>query len=373
MSEETTTKKTKATSAEEFTNQFFKSNKEHHLNFEEQAEDYCVSTGSIFLDKKMGGGFHAGVHRLTGATEGGKTSFALTVMKEMLTNVPNAKGIYIKAEGRLSKKMQARCGIDFTLKPDEWEDGQCLIFECNVYETVFDYLRGLLKNNTGKKRFYILIDSMDGLNPLGDIDKSTGEAHKVAGGAVMSSDFLGRVSSAMSKFGHMCIMISQVRAKPKINQYEKKDPNDKTSSSGGNAQNHYPDWMLEFLPPLKSDMILEKPDQPLNDSNILYGHLARVKICKSDNETTGFEVKYPIKRGRMGGNSVWTEKEVIEVLIAWGYIERAGSWFTVDKEVVDLTDMPEKVQGQKKLIDYLEENADSLAKAVAFVRKNCLE
>ena len=86
--------------ANEALKSFLKQNEEHHYNFEEEI-DYKVSSGSLKVDFELNGGFGPGLHRFIGMNEGGKTSEALEVMKNFL-KVPNSKGVYVKAEGRLA-------------------------------------------------------------------------------------------------------------------------------------------------------------------------------------------------------------------------------------------------------------------------------
>jgi RecA/RadA recombinase len=365
-------------STTEFTKQFLKSNKDYHYNLEKTAEDYVVSSGSMILDSYLSGGFGAGVHRFVGANEGGKTNEALHVMFNMLNTVSGSKGLYVKAEGRLSKDVQERSGLKFVFDADEWIAGTCLVFECNIFDTVFDLLRGLLRNNPDEERFCVVIDSMDGLLPKGEIEKMTGDAAKVAGGALMTSDFLKRVSLGMSKFGHMCILISQVRAKVDINPYAKGDPNNQTNSSGGNAALHYPDWILEFQKQNKSDKILEKPKEQITPDNKIYGHMAKILICKSTNESTGQTVKYPIKHGRKDGKSIWVEREIVEMMLMWGYLEKGGAWFTVDEEVKTFItenglEIKEKFQGIASIYEYLEKEEQITLFLKKFIQKNVLD
>ena len=364
-------------STSEYTKQFFKSNKDYHYNLEESAEDYVVSSGSMILDSYLGGGFSSGVHRFVGANEGGKTNEALHVMFNMLNSVKNSKGLFIKAEGRLSKDIQQRSGLKFVFDPEQWETGTCLVFECNIFDVVFDFLRGLLRNNPDKEKFCIVLDSMDGLLPKAELEKQTSDAAKVAAGALMTSDFLKRISLGMSKFGHLCILISQVRSRIDVNPYAKGDPNNQTNSSGGNAALHYPDWILEFQKQNKSDKILEKPTQQITPDNKIYGHLAKVLICKSTNENTGQTVKYPIKHGRIGGRSIWVEREIAEMLLMWGFIEKSASWFTVDQEVINYVtehggEIKEKLQGMNAIYDFLEQNEKECGILKTFVKERIL-
>ena len=131
----------------------------------------------------------------------------------------------------------------------------------------------------------------------------------------MNSALLKRVSVGMSKFGHMCIMISQVRSTISTSMYAKQDPNNQTNSSGGNAILHYPDWILEFKKQNKGDKILEKPTEQITPDNKIYGHNAKVLILKITNEASGQLVAYSIKLGRNTGISIWLEREVVAMLL----------------------------------------------------------
>ena len=109
------TKKTataKGLTPNELIGSFLKNNENDHYNYEDD-HDYKVSSGSLVVDYELGGGFGPGLHRFTGINEGGKTSEALEVMKNFLKNVPHGRGFYIKAEGRLTKEMRNRSGVDF--------------------------------------------------------------------------------------------------------------------------------------------------------------------------------------------------------------------------------------------------------------------
>lgn len=358
-----------------YSENFFKNNKEFHLNYEKTAENYLVSSGSILVDDRIGGGFHSGLLRFTGCNEGGKTAEALEILKNALNSVPKARGLYIKAEGRLSDNVRLRSGLRLVQDPKDWVDGTCLVFECNVFDTVFDFIRGLFKNNKDKNKYFIVIDSMDGLLLKSDLDKDTGDAPKVAGGALLSSDFLKRVSLGMSKFGHLCIMISQVRSKVSIDPYAKADTNNQTSASGGNASLHYPDWIFEFLRQYQDDFILEDPAAKFSPKNKKIGHYAKVRICKSTNETTGQIIRYPIIYGRTNGRSVWVEREIVEMLVMWGFVEKTkagSSWYVFDSEFRKFceehkVELPNTIQGLKKIYEYFESNENSTTVARNFV------
>lgn len=338
---------------------FLKENKEHHYNYEEEI-DYKVSSGSLTVDFELGGGFGPGLHRFTGMNEGGKTSEALEVMKNFL-QTPNTRGLYIKAEGRLSTEMRDRSGVRFVFDEDEWEEGTCFVFESNIYETVLDLMRVLIGDNKDKARYCFVLDSLDGLIMKDDLKKDFQDSHKVAGGALLGAKFMQKMSIALAKRGHMAIFISQVRADIKLDPYSK-TPIRQTTATGGNALLHFANYILEFEPRFKKDLILQSPTQPIDkDKNKILGHNVKITVKKSPNEKTNYTLQYPIRYGRTGGNSVWVEKELIDMLYGWEYVHKRGAWITADESFVQLLadnklEFPDKIQGEAKLSKLLEEN-----------------
>lgn len=340
---------------------FLKQNEEHHYNFEDEV-DYKVSSGSLKVDFELLGGFGPGLHRFTGMNEGGKSSEALEVMKNFL-KMENSKGVYIKAEGRLSKEMKERCGINFTHEDSQWGNGSCFVFDCNIYETVLDLMRVLVGQNPDEVKYCFVLDSLDGLIMKADMVKGFEDSHKVAGGALLGAKFMQKMSIALAKRGHMAIFISQVRADIKLDPYSKA-PIRQTTATGGNALLHFANYILEFEPRFKKDLILENPTQPIDQQkNKILGHIAKITVKKSPNEKTNYTLEYPIKYGRTGGNSIWVERELIDMLYIWGYIVRKGAWISCAEDFISTIkptgfDFPEKIQGESNLNKLLEDNQD---------------
>jgi RecA/RadA recombinase len=340
---------------------FLRENKEDHYNFEEEIY-YKVSTGSLNLDIATGGGLTPGLHRFLGMNEGGKTSEALEVTKNFLKSVPNSRALLFKAEGRLSKEIQERSGLKFVTDPEQWEDGTCFVFECNIFETVSELMKDLIQNNQENKRYIFILDSVDGLITKGDSQKSLTEATKVAGGAVISSMLMKKISLALSKRGHMAIFISQVRSDIKLDPYASNKDIRQTTATGGNALLHFANWILEFEPKYNKDLILEKPNEKYDQSkNKIIGHNVKIAIKKSTNESTNSKVQYPIKYGRKDGSSVWKEYEVIDQILAWEFAIAKGAWVTFSDEIIaelktQNLELKKQHQGIDNLRSYLEEN-----------------
>ena len=341
---------------------FLKANKEDHYNFEDEI-NYKVSSGSLQFDLQLGGGFGPGLHRFVGMNEGGKTSESLEVMKNFLKQIPNSKGVFVKAEGRLSPEMKERSGVKFVYTAEEWVDGTCFVFESNIYETVVDLFRELVSKNDSNKKYCFLLDSVDGLITKNDINKSFEDSAKVAGGAVIAGTFMKKMSIALAKRGHMAIFISQVRADIKLDPYSKA-PVRQTTATGGNALLHFANWIIQFEARYAGDNILKNASiKKMDSKNPAIGHIAKVVVKKSPNEKTNMVVSYPIRYGRKNGTSIWVEKEIVDLLYAWEFVKKAGPWisFTEDfKELIEDTEfeIPDKVQGDNKLFSFIEENPD---------------
>jgi len=330
-----------------------KDNKDSHYNFEDE-QVFQVSTGSILLDSELGGSLEVpAIVRFTGVSGGGKTSSALLIMNNFLKTVPNSKGFLVKAEGRLNSNVKKISGVNFVDDPQNWDNGTCFVLRSNIYENIATLILELIKNNPENTRYYFLIDSMDALISKNDLSKGFEDSAKVAAGAVLTSNFLRRIMLPLSTFGHICGLISQVRSNVQINPYAKTDPK-LTNSSGGNALQHYADWIFEFQPRYKSDQIME--------GDKIIGHWSKILLRKTTNEKDGVEVTYPIRHGRSDGKSVWMEYEIADMLIQWGFAKKSGAWINFDtgliKDIKEDTasDMPEKIQGMDQLRNFLETN-----------------
>lgn len=321
-----------------------------HYNFQEE-KVYVVSSGSLLLDIEMGGGIKPGIIRASGVTEGGKTSAALSFARNF-QKMDDSMVVYFKAEGRLSNEMIERSGVSTS-------DKKWMVIKCNVYETVIDLMRELVKDNQTGAKYMFIIDSMDALVPKGDLEKKSDEAVKVAGGSLLTSDFLKRMALGMGNCGHICYIISQVRSNIKINPYEKGDPK-VTNASGGNAVLHYSDWILEFQPRNQIDIISSEP----RGKGEIFGHWCKVIFRKSSNEKTGLQVIYPIRYNRTNGKSIWVEYEVAEMMLKWDMATRKGAWVSVSDEIAEEVkektglDFEKQHQGVENFRSYFENNKE---------------
>lgn len=264
--------------------------------------------------------------------------------------------IYIRSEGRLSPEVLSRSGIDTS-------EDKFFRFDCNIFEKVFQLIRLLVEDNEEGKRYMFIIDSVDALCRIGDIDKPFDESEQVAGGALVTSVFLKKMVLPITKMGHMMILTSQVRVEVAANPYASRG-GPKVKQAGGNAVKHYANFILEFQERYSTDIIYPNPNaSKIEDKGNPIGHLCKIIFRKSVNEKTGATVRYPIRYGQKDGNSVWREREIIDMMKLWGYIEQKGAWISFDSEILELLkenkiEVPDKIQGENKLLQLVDENKE---------------
>jgi RecA/RadA recombinase len=345
-----------------------KTNKDDHYNFIKEVS-YKVSTGSIVFDYYTDGGITPGIVRLVGPTESGKTSEALTMAKNFQDTIPNSMVVYVKAEGRLDPRLIERHGID--ISPERW-----FKYDTEIFDACFKLITDLVHKTEGIKYMFI-IDSLDGLLTRADKGKTYEESAKIAGGATIASAFFKKVSLGLRKKGHIAIFMSQERVnKMPTGGYAEFAH---VKASGGNAALHYPDWIFEFLPIRKSDLIregdsLDGGGEKKGKNGKIVGSRARVMIKKSPNEMTYEQVTYPIKRRTKVGNSIWLEREILSCILDFGILERSGAWFNFEESVVEDAkaegiDLSKKIQGDGKATSMLEESPEILE----FLKKKVYE
>ena len=108
------------------------------------------------------------------------------------------------------------------------------------------------------------------------------------------------------------------------------------------------------------DLISTQP----NGKGDQLGHWCKVVFRKTPNEKTGVSVRYPIRYGRVGGKSIWVEKEVADMMLAWDMATAKGAWVTISDEIIDEIknetglEMKKQHQGMDNFGKYFEEEKE---------------
>lgn len=338
---------------------YMKDNEGDHLNFKEEV-NWRVSTGSLLFDIEFGGGYTPGVIKSHGASFGGKSSAAAEGIKNFLKTVDNSKAIWIKSEGRLDKTFRDRSGVKFVYDAKEWVTGTCFVMETNIFEFAVDWLVDMVNNNPTDIRYAMVVDSIDALIRRDDLKKTAGECEKVAAAGVILSLMFKRIGLPINKLGHVMFAIGQVRAKPKISKFQASNPNESVGGGGANATTHASNYIIKFKPRINSNNITEDN----KEGGKIVGHWCHIVATKGVDEKVGVEIKYPIKHGRYGGNSIWIEYEIADLLVEWEMVVQKGSWITFGGDLIkelqragfDVKD-GFKIQGNAQLMSWLESDA----------------
>jgi RecA/RadA recombinase len=323
-----------------------------------------ISTGSLKLDYfiKLKS---SQIIRLGGPAEVGKSSSAILIANNYMKALPKSKTIYVNAEAKFGEEIQARMGMKFVRKPEDWEYGTVFILDSNCFDTICNTIHGLYKTmNDNGEHLCVIIDSVDMLMLNSDLKKDIGDSRKPAGINYLTKELFRRVAHYVQHFNGLMIMITQYAATFKLDTYAKDAPQ-LMEGNQTNALNHQVSYGLYYRPRLNYHYIKEdEKEKPDPIKNKILGVNAMVDIRKSATDETNITVEVPIKRGRIG-NAIWTEKEIFDTLVLFDMITKSGSWLEISEYIVnsakeDGIDLKPKHQGIEQFSQYFEENPSIL-------------
>lgn len=329
------------------------------------ARDWTCSTGSLELDMYLGGGFRPGVFRISGPFESGKTCFSLTCGKYFQETVENPFVVYINAEGRITKEKLAISGI--STANDVYQQ-----IDFNVADVVYDLIRDLITDNPKKLQYMFILDSLDALERLGDISKQFSESNQVAGGALINSVFGKRTTLPLTINGHAMFILSQERVEIPVG-HSHRGPQIKPS--GGKAVGHYSSVTAEIAPKFIKDYIWEKEKaaEGSGDRGKVLGHYVTFKFAKTRNDKTLEKVVIPIKRGRIGGKSIWIERELFSLASQFQLLRGKGWMDFAPQLIAEMKsagiELIQKIQGEKAVIEYFEQHPEVTEFLISKFRK----
>lgn len=309
-----------------------------------------ITTSSFFFDDALGGGFHGGSWaRFLSDPEAGKTSMALCWGRNWQQKYPeNGFVVYFNAEGRITKDLLERTGVDTNKQ-------KFRIIDCNNADVIYTIVERLLTQNQDELKYFVIIDSTDSCQRSIDIGKNLGESEKIGGGATIASAAGKRLSLMFNRLGgHFLFLCSQVRDKLNMGKpgVVGKD------ASGGNAPKFYSSLIGQIKTPWTETYIYENPSD--NKSKII-GREVEIKLLKTYNEKTGTVVKYPVKYGLKGG--IWRSYEAMMMCQAWNFYIKSGPYFKIDDAFAEElkknnVNFEITLHGEKALRDFFDMNLD---------------
>jgi len=288
----------------------------------------AVSTGSLGLDIALGiGGLPRGrVIEIYGPESSGKTTLALQVIAE----AQRKGGIcaFVDAEHALDMAYARKLGVDV---------GELLISQPDAGEQALEIADTLVRSGAVD---VLVVDSVAALVPRAELEGEMGDTH-VGLQARLMSQALRKLTASIARSQCMVIFINQIRMKIGV-MFGSPE-----TTSGGNA--------LKFYASVRLDI---RRIGAIKDRDNIIGNQTRVKVVKNKLAPPFKTVEFDI----MYGAGISKTGELIDLGVAAGIVEKAGSWFSYNDQRIG--------QGRENAKTFLAENADIAAEIEARIRQN---
>lgn len=270
------------------------------------------SSGSISLDKALGGGIPKGrIIEVYGPESGGKTTIALHMVAEVQKNGGIAG--FIDAEHALDPNYAAKLGVNIN---------ELYISQPDNGEQALEIAETLIRSGGVD---LIVVDSVAALVPQAEIDGDMGDAH-VGLQARLMSQALRKLTSIVSKTNCTVVFINQLREKVGIMF------GNPETTTGGRALKFYASVRLEV-----------RRTETIKLSGESVANRVKVKVVKNKVAPPFKEAQFDITFGK----GIDRTKELVEMSVEEGLIKKAGAWF------VDIEDAEIKCQGLQNMCDYV--------------------
>lgn len=281
-----------------------------------------------------------------GEEGGGKTTTALDMVANFQNMYPDRKVLYVDAENTLDTEWAMKLGVDIS---------NVYLFQPKTQsaEEIFQLIVDIV--NTGEVGLWVL-DSLPCLTSKNDLDKDLTDDARVAGISGALTRFCRMVVGPCAKHECMGIGINQVRDKigstiPGL-----------LSTPGGRAWKHFCTNRIEFRKGTYMDengnTISRSSGSP--DGQLIMVNMVKTKSCRPNRHVGQYTINYEI--------GIDYIKDVMEMGMTLGYINKSGGWYDfMDIETGEK--IGDKIQGQSKVKQYLEENENVLQMIEAGIDK----
>src|SRR6056297_3050655 len=286
-----------------------------------------VSTGSIGLDVALGiGGLPYGrVVEVYGPESSGKTTLTLQVVAE--AQKAGGTAAFVDAEHALDPQYAEKLGVNVD---------DLLVSQPDTGEQALEITDMLVRSGAVD---IIVVDSVAALTPKAEIEGEMGDSH-VGLQARLMSQALRKLTGNIKRSNAMVIFINQIRMKIGV-MFGSPE-----TTTGGNALKFYSSVRLD----IRRIGAIKKGDEVI-------GNQTRVKVVKN-------KVSPPFKQAEfeiLYGEGISREGEIIELGVANGIIEKAGSWYSYGEDRIG--------QGKENVREYLKEHPDTAAEIEGRIRE----
>ncbi|RLA18411.1 MAG: recombinase RecA, partial [Gammaproteobacteria bacterium] len=277
------------------------------------------STGSLTLDIALGvGGLPKGrVVEIYGPESSGKTTLTL----EVIAQAQKAGGTcaFVDAEHALDPVYAEKIGVNLD---------DLLISQPDTGEQALEITDMLVRSSAVD---VVVIDSVAALTPKAEIEGDMGDSHMGLQARLMSQA-LRKLTANIKRSNTLVIFINQLRMKIGVMF------GNPETTTGGNALKFYASVRLD----IRRIGAIKKGDEIL-------GNETRVKVVKN-------KVAPPFKQALFEiiyGEGISHEGELIDLGVADGLVDKAGSWYSYGNERIG--------QGKDNAKRFLKENPEKAA------------
>ncbi len=295
-----------------------------------------LSSGSLLIDKILGGGIAYGrITECYAPESAGKTTLALQFAAECQKN--GGKVAYVDVENALDVDYAKHLGVD---------TDSMIFTQPSSAEQALDIVNILAE--TGEVNL-IVVDSVAALAPQAELD---GEMADMTIGVVarLMAKAMRKITGTLNEKNCAVIFINQIREK--VSTGFSMGPSETTT--GGRALKYFASQRIE----LRKTTAIKNGDQVI-------GNKVKIKIVKN-------KIAPPMKTTEVPlifGEGFSAKDEVIDLAIEYGLIDKSGAWFT--------THDGQRLQGKEAVKSYYAANEkaqeDLRAKVVAKLNNTELE
>ena len=288
----------------------------------------AIPTGSLGLDIALGiGGLPKGrIIEIFGPESSGKTTLALHVVAES----QKRGGIcaFVDAEHALDPVYAQRLGVDVD---------ELLISQPDTGEQALEIADTLVRSGAID---VLVVDSVAALTPKAELEGDMGDSLPGLQARLMSQA-LRKLTASISRSNCMVIFINQIRHKIGV-VYGSPEV-----TTGGNALKFYASVRLEI-----------RRIGSIKDRDQVIGNHTRVKVVKNKVAPPFRQVEFDI----MYGEGISRTGELLDLGVAAGVVDKAGSWFSYKDQRIG--------QGRENAKKFLAEHPEIAEEIEQAIRAN---